>query len=155
MPYERHQDGFTVSTDPARLDLDAVHAALSQSYWSEEVPKDVVERGLRGSLCFGLYGREEKGGERQVGLARVITDAATFAYLCDVYVLPGYRGRGLGKLLMSCVMEHPDLQGLRRFSLVTRDAHELYRPFGFTEVQSPGRHMEILRPDLYKKPAPA
>jgi GNAT superfamily N-acetyltransferase len=153
MPYERHEDGFTVSTDPARLDLDAIHAALSQSYWSEGVPKETVERGLRGSLCFGLY---EKDGEaaRQVGLARVITDAATFAYLCDVYVLPGYRGRGLGKLLMRCVMEHPDLQGLRRFNLVTRDAHELYRPFGFTEIKNPDRHMEILRPDLYKKPAP-
>lgn len=153
MPYERHQDGFTVSTDPARLDLDAIHSALSQSYWSEGVPKETVERGLRGSLCFGLY-EEEEGAAGQVGLARVITDAATFAYLCDVYVLPGYRGRGLGKLLLRSVMEHPDLQGLRRFNLVTRDAHELYRAFGFTAVKNPGRHMEILRPDLYRKPAP-
>jgi GNAT superfamily N-acetyltransferase len=153
MPYERHQDGFTVSTDPARLDLDAIHSALSQSYWSEGVPKETVERGLRGSLCFGLY--EEDGAARQVGLARVITDAATFAYLCDVYVLPDYRGRGLGKLLIRSVMEHHDLQGLRRFNLVTRDAHDLYRPFGFNEIKNPDRHMEILRPDIYKKPAPA
>jgi GNAT superfamily N-acetyltransferase len=154
MPYEHHQDGFTVSTDPARLDLDAIHSALSQSYWSEGVPKETVERGLRSSLCFGLY-LEEDGAARQVGLARVITDAATFAYLCDVYVLPDYRGRGLGKLLIRCVMEHPDLQRLRRFNLVTRDAHELYRPFGFNEIKNPDRHMEILRPDIYKKPAPA
>jgi ribosomal protein S18 acetylase RimI-like enzyme len=150
MPYERHQDGFTVSTDPGRLDLDAVHAALAATYWSEGIPRDTVEKGLRGSLCFGLY-----EGERQVGLARLITDAATFAYLCDVYVLPELRGRGLGKFLMTCVMEHPDLQGLRRFNLVTRDAQELYRRFGFTEIKNPDRHMEILRPDLYKKPAPA
>jgi len=150
MFYERHQDGFTVSTDPARLDLDAIHLALSQSYWSAGVPKEIVERGLRGSLCFGLY---DQG--RQVGLARVITDAATFAYLCDVYVLPEYRGRGLGKLLVRSVMEHPDLQGLRRFNLVTRDAHELYRRFGFTEIKNPDRHMEILRPDIYRKPASA
>ena len=146
MDSERYRDGFTVSTDPARLDLDAIHAFLATSYWAEGIPREILERALRGSLCFGLY-----EGERQVGLARVITDAATFAYLCDVYVLPEMRGRGLGKWLIECVMEHPDLQGLRRFSLVTRDAHELYRPFGFTEIQSPGRHMEIARPGLYKQ----
>jgi GNAT superfamily N-acetyltransferase len=146
MPYERRQDGFTVTTDPDRLDLDAIHAALSQAYWSEGIPKEIVERGLRGSLCFGLYSEEG-----QIGLARVITDRASFAYLCDVYVLPELRGRGLGKFLIRCVLEHPDLQGLRRFHLVTRDAHELYRPFGFTEVKSPERHMEIVRPDVYRK----
>ena len=141
-----HREGFTVSTDPARLDADAVHAFLTTSYWAEGIPREILERALRGSLCFGLY----EGG-RQVGLARVITDAATFAYLCDVYVLPEMRGRGLGKWLIERVMEHPDLQGLRRFSLVTRDAHELYRPFGFTEIRSPERHMEIARPGLYKQ----
>lgn len=146
MNLEHHRDGFTVSTDPARLDLDAIHAFLATSYWAEGIPREILERALRGSLCFGLY-----EGERQVGLARVITDAATFAYLCDVYVLPEMRGRGLGKWLIECVMEHPDLQGLRRFSLVTRDAHELYRPFGFTEIRSPERHMEIARPGLYKR----
>ena len=154
MSYVLQQNGFTVSTDPARLDVDAVHATLSQTYWAEGIPRDVVERSLRGSLCFGLYALEEEG-ERQVGFARVITDAATFAYLCDVYVLPEVRGRGLGKLLMRAVFEHPDLQGLRRFNLVTRDAHELYRQFGFAEIKNPDRHMEIVRPDLYKKPAPA
>jgi len=145
MIHEHHRDGFTVSTDPARLDVDAVHAYLTASYWAEGIPRETVEQSLRGSLCFGLY-----EGERQIGLARVITDEATFAYLCDVYVLPERRGLGLGKCLMACVMAHPDLQGLRRFYLVTRDAHELYRPFGFTEIQNPERHMEIARPGLYK-----
>jgi GNAT superfamily N-acetyltransferase len=150
MPDERQQDEFTVSTDPHRLNLDAIHTALTTMYWSEGIPRETVERALRGSLCFGLYVHEDER-ERQVGLARVITDAATFAYLCDVYVLPEFRGRGLGKLLMQAVMEHPDLQGLRRFSLVTQDAHGLYRQFGFTEIRSPDRHMEIVRPDLYKR----
>jgi ribosomal protein S18 acetylase RimI-like enzyme len=145
MRYERHREGFSVSTDPARLDLDAVHAFLSSSYWAEGIPRDLLARALRNSLCFGLY-----EGERQVGLARVITDGATFAYLCDVYVLPEWRGRGLGVWLMEAVMEHPDLQGLRRFSLVTRDAHALYRRFGFEEIANPGSHMEIARPGLYK-----
>jgi GNAT superfamily N-acetyltransferase len=142
---EHSRESFTVSTDPARMDVDAVHAFLATSYWAEGIPRETVERALRGSLCFGLY-----EGDRQIGLARMVTDRATFAYLCDVYVLPEFRGRGLGTWLMECVMEHPDLQGLRRLSLVTRDAHELYRPFGFTEIQSPGRHMEIVRPGLYK-----
>ena len=147
MIHEHHRDdGFTVSTDPARLDVDAIHAYLATSYWAEGIPRETVERSLRSSLCFGLY----EGG-RQIGLARAITDGATFAYLCDVYVLPERRGLGLGKWLMECVMAHPDLQGLRRFSLVTRDAHDLYRPFGFTEVQNPGRYMEILRPGVYKR----
>jgi GNAT superfamily N-acetyltransferase len=150
MAYERRQDGFTVSTDPALLDLDAIHEALSTAYWSEGIPRHVVERALGGSLCFGLYAEEEDG--RQVGLARVITDAATFAYLCDVYVLPELRGRGLGKFLLRSVLEHPDLQGLRRFHLVTRDAHGLYRQAGFTALASPDRHMEIAPPNFYRKP---
>ena len=147
MSYERHRDGFTVSTDPGRLDVDAIHAFLSTSYWAAGIPREILERALRSSLCFGLY-----EGVSQIGLSRVITDAATYAYLCDVYVLPERRGRGLGAWMMECVMAHPDLQGLRRFSLVTRDAHELYRPLGFTEIASPGRHMEIVRP--YKNPHP-
>jgi len=146
MLHEHHRGGFTVSTDPARLDVDAIHAFLTASYWAEGIPRETVERSLRGSLCFGLYEQDV-----QIGLARVITDGATFAYLCDIYVLAERRGRGLGQWLMECVMAHPDLQGLRRFYLVTRDAHELYRPFGFAEVQDPGRHMEIARPGLYKR----
>jgi len=146
MTHEHDRGSFTVSTDPERLDVDAIHAFLTTSYWAEGIPRETVERSLRGSLCFGLY-----EGDRQIGLARVITDGATFAYLCDVYVLPERRGRGLGRWLMECVMAHPSLQELRRFYLVTRDAHELYRPFGFTEVQNAGRHMEIARPGLYKR----
>jgi len=143
---DHHRDGFTVSTDPARLDVDAIHAFLTTAYWCEGIPRETVARSLAGSLCFGLY-----EGPRQIGLARVVTDFTTFAYLCDVYILPEFRGRGLGHWLMEHVMAHPDLQGLRRFSLVTRDAHELYRAFGFTEVQSPERHMEIVRPGIYKQ----
>ena len=146
MTYERHREGFTISTDPARLDVDAVHAFLSTSYWAEGIPRETVARSLDHSLCFGLY-----EGESQVGLARVITDSATFAYLCDVYVLPERRGLGLGRWLMQCVMDHPDLAGLRRFLLVTQDAHELYRPFGFTSLASPDRHMEIARPGIYRQ----
>jgi ribosomal protein S18 acetylase RimI-like enzyme len=146
MHREHHRDGFTVSTDPGRLDLEAIHAFLSTSYWAEGIPRELLARAIGNSLCFGLY-----EGARQLGLARVITDGATFAYLCDVYVLPETRGRGLGTWLMECVMAHPDLQGLRRFSLVTRDAHELYRPFGFTEVARPEAHMEVSRPGLYKQ----
>lgn len=142
---EPRRGGFTISTDPARLDVDAIHAFLTTSYWAEGIPRETVERSLRGSLCFGLY--EE---ERQAGLARVVTDRATFAYLCDVYVLPELRGQGLGTWLMEQVMAHPNLQGLRRFSLVTRDAHEVYRPFGFAEIQNPTGHMEIVRPGIYK-----
>jgi GNAT superfamily N-acetyltransferase len=156
MTDEHQRDAFTVSTDPARLDVGAVHAFLAGSYWAEGIPRPLLERAIRGSLCFGLYEGQPEGGpdgERQIGFARVITDAATYAYLCDVYVLPERRGRGLGRWLMECVTAHPDLQGLRRFSLVTRDAHELYRPFGFTEVGTPGRHMEIARPGLYKQGA--
>ena len=149
MPYEHHRDAFTVSDDPARLDVEAIHDYLAHhSYWAEGIPRDVVARGLEHSLCFGLY-----DGARQIGLARMITDRATFAYLCDVYVLEEYRGRGLGKWLMDRVMAHPDLQGLRRLQLVTRDAHELYRPLGFAEPTQPGRHMEIVRPGIYKRPA--
>ena len=149
MSFERHHEDFTVSTDPGRLDVHAIHAFLVTSYWAAGIPRETLERALGNSLCFGLY-----EGERQIGLARVITDRATYAYLCDVYVLPERRGRGLGAWLMGCLMAHPDLQGLRRFSLVTRDAHELYRPFGFTEIAAPGGHMEIARPGIYKNPHP-
>ena len=138
MTFERERKEFVISTDPARLDVDAVHAYLTRSYWASGVPKDVVAKSLEGSLCFGLY-----EGSRQIGLARVITDKATFAYLCDVYVLEDYRGLGLGKWLMSVVQSHPDLQGIRRFVLITRDAHGLYEQFGFSGLKEPDRYMEI------------
>jgi GNAT superfamily N-acetyltransferase len=146
---EVHRDDYTISTDPARLDLVAVHASLKESYWSPGVPPEVVAHAIRGSLCFGLYHRG-----RQVGFARVITDAATFAYLCDVYVLDEYRGQGLGKWLMEVVTAHPALQELRRFLLVTRDAHGLYERFGFRPLARPEGYMEIHRPDVYSAGRP-
>ena len=111
-----------------------------------DVPEDVVKRAIEGSLCFGLFEHD-----RQVGFARAITDRATYAYLADVFVLPSHRGRGLARWLMECVMAHPDLQGLRRFSLVTRDAHALYRPFGFEALSQPDRYMERFAPDVYAR----
>ena len=126
------------------MDLDAIHAYLTRSYWCEGISKALVARAMGGSLCFGLL-----DGERQVGFARVITDKATFAYLCDVYVLEAYQGRGLGTWLMRELMTHPDLQGLRRFTLVTRDAHRLYEKCGFTGLANPAGHMEIARPGMY------
>jgi GNAT superfamily N-acetyltransferase len=127
------------------MDVDAVHAYLTRSYWAEGIPREVVAKSLERSLCFGLF-----DGSRQIGFARVVTDRSTFAYLCDVYVLEDYRGRGLGKRLMKAVCAHPDLQGLRRFVLVTRDAHGLYDQFGFTPLKDPSRYMEIARTGIYK-----
>ena len=153
-PLEWKHDGFLISTDPNRLDVGAIHAFLSSSYWAAGIPLDTLERSLRNSLCFGLY---DLSGPTpiQAGLARVVTDRATFAYLCDVYVLPEYRGRGLGRRMLSCFQSHPDLQGLRRFNLVTRDAHSLYAPLGFRPIAHPDRYMEKLDPDVYKRAASA
>lgn len=146
---EQTRGEYTLSDDPARIDAVAVHAYLSRSYWAEGIPLELVKRGIAGSLCVGVY--HPVAG--QVGFTRVVTDRATFAYLCDVYVLEGHRGHGLGKWMMQAVMEHPDLQGLRRWMLVTKDAHALYRPFGFTAPAHPDRHMEIARPGLYLRPS--
>ena len=148
MPTPPAVEGYEVSTDPRRLDVDVIHGFLStDSYWSPGIPRDVVERGIANSLCFGVY----QGGA-QVGFARVVTDRATFALLADVFVLPAHRGKGLSKWLMASVVEHDDLQGLRRLLLLTSDAHELYRQFGFTEIGNPWRFMEVLRPDIYQSP---
>jgi len=147
---EQRRDGFTVSTDPARLDVDAIHAYLTRSYWADGISRELVQRSIENSLCFGLF-----DGTRQVGFARVITDRATFAYLCDVYVLEEQRGAGLGKWLMDAVMSHPDVRGLRRWMLMTRDAHGLYAQHGFTPLAKPESAMEIARPGLYLRPHPA
>lgn len=141
MTHTWHQGDFEISTDPARLQLDAVAAALAVSYWAVDRSRATIERALANSLCFGLYLQD-----RQVGLARVITDRATFAYLCDVYVLEDYRGRGLGRWLIATVLSHPDLHGLRRWSLATRDAHGLYRKVGFQALKTPENWMEIFNP---------
>jgi GNAT superfamily N-acetyltransferase len=145
-PYELdRQDGFSISTDPARLDLALIHDFLSRrSYWAREIPLEIVRRSIENSLCFGLY-----HGRSQVGFARVVTDKSTFAYLGDVFVLEDFRGRGLGKWLLERIVGHPELQGLRRFILATRDAHGLYEQFGYRVLSSPDSFMEIHRPEPY------
>ncbi len=135
---------YSITTDRDRLDLDAIHAFISRSFWAEGIPKETMARAIANSLCFGLF-----DGANQVGFARVVTDRATYGYLCDVYVLESHRARGLGKWLMEAVMAHPDLQGLRRFQLVTRDAHGLYERHGFDTPADPERHMEIFRHGMY------
>jgi GNAT superfamily N-acetyltransferase len=143
---EVERGGYTISTDPARLDLEAIHAYLARSYWSPGIPRAIVERGVENSLCFGLF-----HGREQAGFARVITDGASFAYLCDVYVLEEHRGRALGRWLVEVVLGHPSLHGLRRFVLVTRDAHRLYERYGFRPLKTPERYMEIHRPAAWAK----
>jgi GNAT superfamily N-acetyltransferase len=133
-----------ISTDPDRLDLSLIHGWLSeQSYWARGVPLDVVRRAIAGSLCFGVY-----LDGRQVGFARVVTDGATHAWLADVFILDEFRGRGYGKALVAAVVEHPDLQGLRRILLATKDAHGLYAQYGFAPVP-PDRFMERRNPNPY------
>lgn len=128
---------IVVTTDRSRLDVDTIHAFLSTAYWSNGIPRDLLVRAIDHSLCFGVF---EHG--RQVGFARVISDHATYAYVSDVFVLASHRGRGIGKRLMEAIMAHPELQGLRRWTLFTRDAHRLYRRYGFGESRYPERLME-------------
>jgi GNAT superfamily N-acetyltransferase len=147
-PLEWTRGAYTISTDPARLQVERIHAYLSgRSYWASGIPIDVVRESLRNSLCFGLY-----AGDLQVGFARVVTDLATFAYLADVYVLDEHRGQGLGVWLAEVVTGHPRLQGLRRWMLATRDAHTLYQKVGFTPLKDPARLMEKLDPGVYQRP---
>ena len=143
---ERNKEPYSISANPKRLDLDAIHGFLSRSFWAKGIPKKLVAKSIRNSLCFGVFHQRE-----QVGFARVVTDRATYAYLCDVYILESHRGKGLSKRLVEAVMAHPDLQGLRRFQLVTRDAHGLYKRFGFRAPQHPDRHMEIFRHGMYQR----
>lgn len=138
------KDNYTVSCDPAKLDIAMVGEFLASTYWARGIPPATVEKSLNGSLCFALL-----YGERQIGLARVITDYATIAYLGDVFVLPEYRGRGLSKWMMDCVVNHPGLQGLRRWILATSDAHGLYEQFGFKALKKPEIFMERHDPDVY------
>jgi GNAT superfamily N-acetyltransferase len=136
MPHERHEGDILVTTDPARLDLAAIHE-FAGSYWAKGIPREVVERSIRHSICFGAF-----DGGRQVGFARVISDRATFAYVADVFVVDSHRGRGIGKRIMAGITSHPDLQDLRLWTLFTRDAHGLYRQHGFREARYPDRLME-------------
>ena len=141
---------YDISTDPSRLQLDAIHAYLVRSYWSPGIPRELVARAIENSLCFGLY-----LGDAQVGFARVVTDKSSFAYLADVYVLEEHRGQGLSKRLVETIQAHPDLQGLRRFMLATRDAHGLYAQFGFKPLAAPERVMERRVVPAWHKDVPA
>ena len=135
---------FEISTDAARLDLQAIHAFLSQAYWSPGIPLETVRTAISHSVCVGAY-----RGAQQVGFARAITDHATFAYLADVYVLEDHRGQGLSRRMVQALTEHSALQGLRRLLLITRDAHGLYAKFGFKPLAAPERFMELHRPAVY------
>ncbi len=136
---------FRVITNIDDMDMAVIHGFLSQSYWAKGIPQATLQKALQNSLCFGLF-----DGEQQVGFARMVTDKATFAYLADVFVLESHRGHGGAKTLMTAIMDHADLQGLRRMLLATRDAHSLYRQFGFTDLARPEIMMELHRPDIYQ-----
>jgi len=136
---------ISISDDPDLLDVDLVHGFLAnESHWAQGMPREVLEKALRHSLCFGAF---EDG--RQVGFARVVTDRATFGYLCDVFTVESHRGRGIARLLVEAVLAHPDIRGLRRFNLVTSTAAGLYRKFGWTPLARPQIHMERHFPDIY------
>lgn len=142
--------GYKISTDTNDMDIDVIHGFIASTYWAEGIPRSVMDKAIKNSLCFGVL---TETGE-QVGFARMITDQATFAYLADVFILPKHRGLGLSKWLMQNIMAHPELQALRRMLLATRDAQGLYTQFGFNEVVDPKGMMQILRPDVYQ-PTPA
>jgi GNAT superfamily N-acetyltransferase len=139
--FESRCDGFVISTDPARLDFEVICDFLTRAYWAQGRPREATERAYAHSLVFGLY-----DGSRQIGVARVLSDRAVFAYLMDVFIHEDYRGRGLGKWLLESVMSHPDLKNVRRWMLATRDAHELYSRFGFHPIEAPALWMERIKP---------
>ncbi len=134
---ETQLDRFTISTDPSRLDVEAIADMLSRSYWAKGRARETIALSLQHSLTFGIY-----EGSRQIGLARIVSDYTTFAWLCDVFIHEDYRGKGLGKWLMQTIHSHPDLQGLRRWLLATRDAHGLYAQYGWKPLANPERWME-------------
>lgn len=136
MEYTITENNFIISTDKSKIDLEFVHGFLSNSYWSPGVPMQTVKKAMHGSLCFGVY-----ENDKQVGYARMVTDTATFAYLADVFIDENYRGKGLGKWLVKTILAHPDLQGLRRILLATKDAHALYEQLGFIAINNPERYM--------------
>ncbi len=141
MEYTVTENNFIISTDKRKIDIEYVHAFLSNSYWSPGVPMKTVKKAMQGSLCFGVYDKD-----KQIGYARMVTDTATFAYLADVFIDESYRGKGLGKWLVKIILAHPDLQGLRRIILATRDAHLLYAQFGFVPFATPERWMAFSPP---------
>ena len=137
---------YEISTDPARIDAAVVHEFLTNSYWAKGIPAETVKKSIENSIAFGVY-----FGQQQVGFARIISDLATFAYLADVFIVADYRSRGLSRWLLECIVSHPDLQGLRRWMLATKDAHGLYAKFGFTPLKNAESWMEIHRSDVYAK----
>lgn len=137
---------YAISTDSSRFDVEMIYTFLTNCYWAKGIPREIVQRSIDNALCFGVF-----DGDKQVGFARVITDRATYAYLGDVFILESHRGQGLSKRLMKAIMEHPDLQGFRRWSLVTNDAHGLYQQFGFRPLAEPQKYMEVVNPDVYKR----
>jgi GNAT superfamily N-acetyltransferase len=139
-------DQYEISTERGRLEIALIHDFLASSYWARGIPRDVVEKSIRNSLCFGAF-----HGGRQVGFARVITDYTAIAYIADVFVVPEHRGRGVAKMLMRAIVGHPELQGLRRLLLATRDAHGLYAQFGFQPLAHPEDFMTIHKPDVYRE----
>ncbi len=141
---------YTISSRPEDLDFELIYGFISQSYWAKGIPRKTVQKSLDNSIVFGVYElSENQRSKQQRGFARVITDKATFAYLADVFVIESHRGLGLSKQLMSAVVAHPDLQGLRKFMLTTNDAHGLYQQYGFTPVEQPELLLQIARPDIY------
>ena len=146
-PETWNEGDYRVSTDVADLDVVLVHRELSRSYWAEGIPRALVEKSIRHSLCFGAF---DQHSGAQVGFARVVSDFATFAYIGDVFVIQQYRKRGISKFLMKCIMAHPELQGLRRMCLGTHDAHTLYQRFGFKASERPQNWLEIRVPDIYR-----
>jgi GNAT superfamily N-acetyltransferase len=143
--YQFTNGDYQISTDKSLLDFEVIHNFLKTSYWSENIPMEIVRSAAENSLAFGIYHQNH-----QVGYARIISDFTTFAYLADVFILESERKKGLSKWLMECIMSIPELQGLRRWSLATRDAHGLYAQFGFNPLKTPESFMEIARPDIYK-----
>lgn len=147
MKSEKHTKGnYTISTDKSLLDTDVINGYLSRSYWAEDIPRETVEKAITNSLCFGVY----RNGN-QIGFARVISDYTTFAYLADVFILEEERGKGLSKWLVECILKHEQLQGLRNFCLLTRDAHSLYEKFGFKVLEKPQNFMAIKTDNFYKR----
>jgi len=139
--FESHRENYFISTDPALLDVDAICDFLTRAYWAQGRPRERTERALKNSLVFGVY-----EGSRQIGVARVVSDYSIFAYLCDVFIHEDYRGHGLGKWLMQTIFSHPDLKDIRRWVLVTNDAHGLYKQYGFTSIEDPEHWMQMFRP---------
>jgi GNAT superfamily N-acetyltransferase len=139
---------YTITTDKSRFDIDRIHRFLSsESYWAQDIPREVVELSIQHSLCFGAFADRDFAG-----FARVVTDYATFAYIADVFVLPEHRGKGAAREIMKSIREHAALQVIRRWHLVTRDAHALYAAFGFRPLAKPERHMEVARENPYGTP---